>query len=173
MRICIGDRMPAGTLYELDGAEPRAVEAARLFASARVVLFSCPGAFTTKSTQRQLPGYLERVAAFRGLGVDALICITVSDPWVMDAWGRACTTAGRIRMLSDPECRYHQAIGLEMDCLRMTLGWRSQRFSLLVEQGIVAELNVEQPGGYDVSDASVLLRQLEERGSSTASRAPT
>jgi len=163
MRIRIGDRMPEGTLYELVQGAPHAVPASTLFTGSRVALFSCPGAFTTKSTERQLPGYVERRDAFRGLGVEAVVCIAINDPWVMDAWSRHGDAAGRVRMLADPDCSYHRALGLEMDCLRMTLGMRSHRFSILAENGVVVELNVEAPGAYEVSDAAVLLRQVQGR----------
>ena len=163
MKIRTGDRMPDGTLYELAQGAPRAVPASTLFTGSRVALFSCPGAFTTKSSERQLPGYVARRDSFRDLGVEAVVCISINDPWVMDAWSRHVDPAGRVRMLADPDCSYHRALGLEMDCLRMTLGWRSHRFAILAEQSVVVELNVEAPGAYEVSDAAVLHRQLQGR----------
>jgi peroxiredoxin len=102
---------------------------------------------------------LRAADAFVQLGVDAILCISVNDPWVMDAWGRHCGVGERIRMLADAHCEYHTALGLQMDCTRFTLGWRSQRFSMLVNEGRVVLLNIEKPGEYEVSDAEVLLAQ--------------
>ncbi len=154
--------MPQGGLKYLENDQQRWVAANDLFTNQRVVLFSCPGAFTTKSTQRQVPGYLRHAEDFRGSGIDSIICISVNDPWVMQAWAEKCEVGDNIHMLADPHCEYHTALGLQMDCTRLTLGWRSQRFSMLVENGIVKQLNIEVPGGYEVSDAAVLLNQLRE-----------
>ncbi len=159
MTVTIGDRLPAGALKYLENDQQRWVTTDQLFGQRRVVLFSCPGAFTTKSTLRQLPSYLRAADAFVQLGVDAILCISVNDPWVMDAWGRHCGVGERIRMLADAHCEYHTALGLQMDCTRFTLGWRSQRFSMLVNEGRVVLLNIEKPGEYEVSDAEVLLAQ--------------
>jgi peroxiredoxin len=155
--------MPPGVLQVLDGSRPARLDAASCFDGRQVVLFSCPGAFTTKSTRWQVPGYVERADRFRELGINDILCITVNDPWVVAAWERHCGATGRVRMLADWDARYHLALGLEMDCLRMRLGWRSQRFSMWVDQGVVRELNVEQPGSYVVSDAAVLLQQIEQQ----------
>lgn len=159
--IRVGQRMPSGILQRLEEGQPAAVDAGSCFAGRRVVLFSCPGAFTTKSTRWQVPGYVAGAERFRALGIDEILCITVNDPWVVAAWEAHCGTRGRVRMLADWDCRYHVALGLEMDCLRMRLGWRSQRFSMLIEDGVLRLLNVEKPGAYAVSDAEVILRQIE------------
>jgi glutaredoxin/glutathione-dependent peroxiredoxin len=163
--VTIGDRLPAGALKYLENDQQRWVTTDQLFGQRRVVLFSCPGAFTTKSTLRQLPSYLRAADAFVQLGVDAILCISVNDPWVMDAWGRHCGVGERIRMLADAHCEYHTALGLQMDCTRFTLGWRSQRFSMLVNEGRVVLLNIEKPGEYEVSDAEVLLAQARNLAS--------
>ena len=153
--------MPEGALKYLENDKQRWVATTELFQSTRVVLFSCPGAFTTKSTNLQLPSDLRLADEFHRRGVDSIICISVNDPWVMKAWGELCAVGDRIRMLADAHCEYHTALGLQMDCTRMTLGWRSQRFSMLIEDGVVNQLNIEVPGGYELSDASVVLNQLK------------
>lgn len=159
MTIAIGDRVPTGALKYLENDQQRWVTTEQLFGGRRVALFSCPGAFTTKSTLRQVPSYLQAADDFRQLGVDVMVCISVNDPWVMEAWGRHCGVGERIRMLADAHCEYHTALGLQMDCTRLTLGWRSQRFSMLANDGCVVLLNIEKPGEYEVSDAQVLLAQ--------------
>ena len=160
MTIAIGDRLPTGALRSLDNDQQRWVTTEQLFRARRVVLFSCPGAFTTKSTLRQVPSYLQAADEFMQLGVDAILCISVNDPWVMEAWGRHCGVGARIQMLADAHCEYHTALGLQMDCTRFTLGWRSQRFSMLVQDGQLIFLNIEVPGEYAVSDARMLLAQV-------------
>lgn len=155
--------MPVGVLRTLVDDRQVSMPTSQIFDGRRVVLFSCPGAFTTKSTVRQVPSFRDRADEFRALGVDAIVCISVNDPWVMQAWATHCDVDGRIEMLGDPHCEYHTALGLQMDCLRLTLGWRSHRFSMFVEDGEVVELNVEEPGGYSASDGSVLIEQLRTR----------
>lgn len=163
MTISTGERIPQGAFKFLESDQQRWITTDEIFPSRRVVLFSCPGAFTTKSTQKQVPGYLKHADDFQEIGVDSIICISVNDPWVMEAWAEKCGVEDRIRMLADPHCEYHYAMGLQMDCTRMTLGWRSQRFSMFIEDGLVTQLNVETPGMYEVSDASVLLEQLRQK----------
>lgn len=157
----MGDSIPAGVLKELGPAgTPQVVSTAELFAGNRVVLFSCPGAFTPKSTDRQVPSYLNHADEIGSMGIDAIVCISVNDSFVMDAWGKACGVGDKIRMLADGHCEFHTSMGLEMDCTRFTLGFRNQRFSMIVDDGVVTHLNVEEPGGYEVSDASVIVEQL-------------
>lgn len=163
MSIKVGDRIPTGVLKELGPAgAPTVVSSAEIFAGKRIVLFSCPGAFTPKSTQQQVPSYLNHADEIISLGVDAIVCISVNDAFVMDAWGKACGVGDKIRMLADGHCEFHTSMGLEMDCTRFTLGFRNQRFSMIVDDGVVTHLNVEEPGGYAVSDASVIVEQLRQ-----------
>jgi peroxiredoxin len=159
--IKISEKIPAAVFKELGENGPETVSTDTLFNGRRVVLFSCPGAFTPKSTEKQVPGYLAAAADFASLGVDEIICISVNDSFVMDAWATHMGVDGRIRMLADGHCEFHTSIGMQMDCMRFTLGFRSQRFSMLVDDAVVTMLNVEEPGGYDVSDAGVLLQQMQ------------
>jgi peroxiredoxin len=161
--IKISDKIPAAIFKELGESAMETVSTDTLFNGRKVVLFSCPGAFTPKSTEKQVPGFLAAAAEFASLGVDEIICISVNDSFVMDAWSSHMGVDGRIRMLADGHCEFHTSIGMQMDCTRFTLGFRSQRFSMLIDDAVVTFLNVEEPGGYDVSDASILLQQMQGR----------
>ena len=160
MTIAVGDRIPVGVLKELGPRGPVQVSTEQLFSGKRVVLFSCPGAFTPKSTEKQVPGYLAHADEILAAGVDSIVCISVNDSFVMDAWAKHCGVGEKIRMLADGHCELHTSMGLEMDCTRFTLGFRSHRFSMIVDDGVVTHFNLEEPGGYDVSDASVIVEQL-------------
>jgi peroxiredoxin len=158
--IAIDDKVPVAVLKELQDGAPVAVATAELFAGKRVIVFSCPGAFTPKSTVQQVPSFIAHFDEFLALDIDSVICISVNDAFVMNAWSEACGATGKIRMLADGHAEFHTQLGLEMDCTRFTLGIRSHRFSMLVDDGYVKILNVESPGAYDVSDAAVILQQL-------------
>ena len=160
MAIAVGDRIPVGVLKELGENGPEAVSTEQLFDGRKIVMFSCPGAFTPKSTLQQLPGYVRHAEEIRSHGIDAIYCISVNDAFVMHAWGEHCGVGDDIRMLADGQCEFHTRMGLEMDCTRFTLGFRNHRFSMIVDDGVVARLNVEEPGAYEVSDADVILDQL-------------
>ena len=161
--IAVGDRVPAGVLKELGPDGPRPVSTDSLFAGRNVVLFSCPGAFTPKSTEKQVPGYLAAAAEILASDIDEILCVSVNDSFVMAAWGEHLGVGDSIRMLADGQCEFHTSMGMQMDCTRFTLGYRNHRFSMIVEDGIVRTLNLEDPGGYEVSDADVIVRQLHER----------
>ena len=160
MTIAVGDYIPVGVLKDLGPDGPRQVSTEQLFANKRVVLFSCPGAFTPKSTEKQVPGYVSLADEIFTYGVDAIYCISVNDAFVMHAWGEHCGVGESIRMLADGHCEFHTSMGMQMDCTRFTLGFRNHRFSMIVDDGVVTHLNVEEPGDYDVSDAAVIVDQL-------------
>ena len=161
--IQVGDNIPTGVLKELGAEGPEVVSTEQLFSGKDVILFSCPGAFTPKSTEKQVPSYQRHAAEFFSLGIDSIICISVNDAFVMDAWGKHVGVGDDIRMLADGHCEFHTSMGLQMDCTRFTLGFRSHRFSMLVEGGVVTTLNLEEPGAYEVSDAAVILEQLRSQ----------
>ena len=163
MKTSVGSRLPAGLFRVLGDEGPKVVSSAEVFGGKTVVLFSCPGAFTTKSTERQVPSYLALHDELRTLGVDTIACISVNDAFVMDAWGKHCGVGDRILMLADGQCEYHTQLGLEMDCTRFALGYRSHRFSLFAVDGVVELLNIEEPGAYEVSDARVITEQIRAR----------
>ena len=163
MAIDVGEKIPAGVFKELGPAGPQVVSGAEIFNGKRVVLFSCPGAFTPKSTEQQIPSYLHHATAIFAAGVDSIVCISVNDAFVMNAWGKSCRVGNTIRMLADGHAEFHTSLGLEMDCTRFTLGIRSHRFSMFVNDGTVEILNIEEPGGYAKSDAGVIAGQLKQQ----------
>jgi peroxiredoxin len=167
MSVKVGDKLPAGTLSEYIEVEgegcslgPNAFAVEALTAGKKVVIFGVPGAFTPTCSAQHVPGYLARLDALRAKGVDEVFCMSVNDPFVMGAWARDLGTAGKIRMLADGSAIYTRALGLEFDLVAKGLGTRCQRFSMLVDNGVVRTLNVEAPGKFEVSDAETMLKQL-------------
>lgn len=160
MTIKVGDAVPAATLRKLTADGPAPVETAGLFAGRTVALFAVPGAFTPTCSARHLPGFIDKAEAFRAKGVDEVVCIAVNDPFVMGAWGKSAGADGKVSMLADGNGDFAQALGLTMDLSKLGLGTRSQRFSMLVKDGKVVQLNIEEPGAFQLSSAEHLLGQL-------------
>lgn len=167
MSIKIGDQVPDGTLYEYydepSGAcavGPNPLQVAEAVRGKTIALFAVPGAFTPTCSEKHLPGFLEQADALKSKGVDEIWCLSVNDAFVMGAWGRQLGVQGRIRMLGDGSADWARKLGLEMDLSARGMGVRSQRFSALLRDGVVAQLNIEQPGKFEVSDAHSLLNQL-------------
>jgi peroxiredoxin len=164
--IKIGDKLPDATLYEsLEFGEacpisPNPVRVSEASAGKRIVIFGLPGAYTTTCSAKHLPGYVDRLGALKGKGVDEVWCVSVNDGYVMAAWGREHDAIGKVRMLGDGNAELTKALGLERDLSKSGMGTRAQRFSLLVEQGVVKQVNVEQSGKFEVSDADTMLKQL-------------
>lgn len=166
--IRIGDPLPAVTLLEYAEAEgggcslgPQPVDVAQAVAGKTIALFAVPGAFTPTCSAQHVPGYLDAHDAFKAAGVDEIWCVAVNDPFVMGAWARDQQTAGRVRMLADGDGAFARAVGLTQDLTGKGLGVRSQRYSLLVRNGRVQQINVEAPGQFEVSDAATLLKQAQ------------
>ena len=164
--IKIGDTLPATTLMEYVEVEgngcsigPNPVKVAEATAGKTIALFAVPGAFTPTCSAQHVPGFLEKVAEFKAAGVDEIWCVAVNDAFVMGAWGREQNAAGKIRMLADGDAAFAQATGLTLDLNGKGLGLRSNRYSMLVKDGKVVQLNNEAPGKFDVSDAATLLAQ--------------
>jgi peroxiredoxin len=160
MSIKVGDRMPNGTLTLATKDGPRKVSADEFFRGKKVVLFSVPGAFTPTCDARHLPGFVERADEIRSKGVDTIACLAVNDAFVMQAWGQAHGCEGKVQMLADGNAEYTKALGLEMDATAFGMGIRGQRFALIVEDGVVKSVNVEQNGEFKVSSAESVLEQL-------------
>lgn len=160
MTIKVGDKMPDGqfTVMGPDGPQPLSTDA--LFSGKKVVLFSVPGAFTPTCSAKHLPGFIDKADALKAKGVDTIACMAVNDVFVMSAWGKSANADGKVIMLADGNGTYAKALGLELDGSGFGLGTRSQRFSVIVEDGKVTQLNVEQPGAFDVSSAETALAQL-------------
>jgi glutaredoxin/glutathione-dependent peroxiredoxin len=164
--IKIGDTLPGATLTEsLEfGAacplSPKPVEVAQASAGKRVVIFGLPGAYTPTCSAKHVPGYVEKLAALKAHGVDEVWCVSVNDGYVMAAWGREQGAIGKVRMLGDGNADFVRKLGLEVDLSKSGMGVRAQRFSLLVDRGVVKQVNVEQAGKFEVSDADTMLEQL-------------
>jgi peroxiredoxin len=162
MTIKIGDRLPAATLYEIteDGIQRRSVES--LTRGRRLAIIGLPGAFTPVCSTRHVPSYIERYPELKARAIDEILCISVNDAYVMREWGKSLNAAGKIRMLSDGNGEFTQALGLATDRSEQGMGTRSRRYSLYAVDGVVKSLNLEEPGKYELSDASTFLAQIEK-----------
>lgn len=166
--IQVGDKLPAVTLMEFNEVEgngcslgPNPVDVAQASAGKTIALFALPGAFTPTCSAQHVPGYIAQHNALKAAGVDEIWCVSVNDAFVMGAWGRELQAAGKVRMLADGDAVFTQATGLTLDLTGKGLGLRSNRYSMLVKNGVVATLNVEGPGKFEVSDASTMLAQAK------------
>ncbi len=160
MTIKAGDRIPSVTLTKLTDAGPTAVKTDELFAGRTVVLFAVPGAFTPTCSEKHLPGFVDKADAILAKGVDEIVCIAANDAFVMNAWGKAAGAEGRITMLADGNGEFAKASGLTIDLSKLGLGTRLQRFSMLVKDGRIEQLNIESPGEVNLSSAGHVLNQL-------------
>ena len=159
MTINVGDKLPDVplTLATADGPQP--TSSGDYFAGKRVALFAVPGAFTPTCSARHLPSYVEKAADLKGKGVDEIACISVNDPFVMAAWGKSDGSSD-ITMLADGNGEFADAVGLAFDGSKFGMGKRSQRYSMVVNDGVVEQVNVEAPGEYRASSAETMLEQL-------------
>jgi peroxiredoxin len=167
MTIKVGDKLPAGTLQEFyevekDGCAigPNPVKVDDLTKGKKVALFGLPGAFTPTCSAKHVPSYLANYDKLKAKGIDTIACMSVNDAFVMGAWAKDQKSGDKVRMLADGSADYTKALGLEMDLTARGLGVRCQRFSMLVDNGVVKILNIEAPGKFEVSDAETLLKQL-------------
>ena len=166
MTIEVGSHLPDATLREsLEFGEacplaPAAVSAAEAARGKRIVIFGLPGAFTPTCSAQHVPGYLQNLDALKQKGVDEVWCVSVNDGYVMAAWGREQKALGKIRFLGDGSAEFAKKLGLEKDLSGAGMGMRMQRFSMLVENGIVKSVKVEAPGKFEVSDAKTMLATL-------------
>jgi len=167
MPIKSGDRLPSGQLSEFVEVEtegcsigPNSFDLNDLVKGKRIVIFGLPGAFTPTCSAKHVPGYIAHHEALKAKGVDEIWCLAVNDAFVMGAWGRDQGAAGKVRMMADGSAEYTRQLGLELDLTARGMGLRCQRFSMLVEDGVVKALNVEAPGKFEVSSAERMLEQL-------------
>lgn len=163
----VGDKLPAVNLYEFIEVEgngcsigPNSFTVPGAVAGKTIVIFGLPGAYTPTCSAKHLPGYVEVAADLRAAGVDEIWCVSVNDAFVMGAWGRDQHTAGKVRMMADGSADFARAVGLTLDLSARAMGLRSNRYSMLVVNGVVKTLNVEAPGQFEVSDAGTMLAQL-------------
>ena len=160
MTIKTGDKIPSATLREMTPDGPKPVTTDELFAGKKVALFALPGAFTPTCSAKHVPGFVQNEAALKSKGVDEIVCVSVNDAFVMGAWGKDQGAGGKVRMLADGNGEFTRALGLTMDASKFGMGERSQRYSMIVDNGVVKTLNVEQPGAFEVSSAEHMLGQL-------------
>ncbi|MFQ3664866.1 MAG: peroxiredoxin [Sphingomonadaceae bacterium] len=160
MTIQKGDKVPAATLMKMTADGPAPVSTDELFKGRTVALFAVPGAYTPTCSAKHLPGFIEKADEILAKGVDEIVCVSVNDVFVMGAWGKSAGADGKVTMLADGNGDFSKALGLTMDASRFGMGLRSQRFSMLVKDGVVAELNIEEPGAFKVSSAEFLVGQL-------------
>jgi len=160
MTIKTGDKIPSATLMEMKGGAPQPIKTDDLFAGKKVVLFAVPGAFTPTCSAKHLPGFVQKADEIKKKGVDVIACVSVNDAFVMGAWGENQGTGGKVMMLADGNGDFTRALGLELDGTKFGMGQRSQRFSMLVDNGVVKKLNVEEGGAFAVSSAEHMLQQL-------------
>ena len=166
--IKVGDTIPHTTLMEYSDVEeggcsigPNAVDVAKTVAGKTIVIFALPGAFTPTCSAKHVPGYVEKFAEFKSAGVDEIWCVSVNDAFVMGAWAREQKSVGKIRLLADGSADFTKATGLTLDLTPRGMGLRSNRYSMLVKDGKVVTLNVEELGKFEVSDASTMLSQIK------------
>jgi glutaredoxin/glutathione-dependent peroxiredoxin len=165
MTIKVGDRLPEGTLYEFIEVEgngctvgPNAFKVQDLAKGKKVAIFGLPGAFTPTCSAKHVPSYLANLDKLKAKGVDEVWCLAVNDAFVMHAWAKDQKAQGKIRFMGDGSAEYAKKLGLELDLNARGMGTRMQRFSMLVDDGVVKQLNIEAPGKYEVSDAETMLK---------------
>lgn len=159
MAISIGERIPNVVMNEMTSDGPGELSSEKLFSGKKVVLFALPGAFTPTCSASHLPGFVASADKIKAKGVDDIVCLSVNDAWVMDAWGKA-QNAEEIHMVADGSANFTQAVGLVLDRTQAGMGIRSQRYAMVVEDGVVTALNVEEPGKFEKSSAETMLSLL-------------
>jgi peroxiredoxin len=160
MTIKVGDKIPSATLYRLGEKGPEAVKTEDFFSGKKVVLFGLPGAFTPTCSAKHVPGFVQSAAALKAKGVDTIACMSVNDAFVMGAWAKDQATAGKVEMLGDGSAELTKKMGIELDLNGRGLGTRCRRFSMLVDNGVVKKLNLEEGGALEISGAETLLGQI-------------
>jgi len=167
MAIKVGDKLPDGTLTEFIETEtpgctlgPNAFQVADLVKGKKIVIFGLPGAFTPTCSAKHVPSYTANYDKLKAKKVDEIWCVSVNDAFVMGAWGKDQKSAGKVRMMADGSATFTKALGLEFDLVARGMGVRSQRYAMIVDDGVVKALSVEAPGKFEVSDAESMLKQL-------------
>ena len=167
MAIKVGDRLPDGTLTEMVNEEragctigPNAFKVEDLVKGKKIAIFAVPGAFTPTCSAKHVPSYVQNSGKLKAKGVDEIWCVAVNDAFVMGAWGKDQKADNKVRMMADGSAAYTKALGLELDLTARGMGVRSQRYSMLVDNGMVKALHVDGPGKFEVSDAETMLRDL-------------
>jgi len=160
MAVKEGDKIPSGTFKVMSADGPKDLTSDELFKGKTVALFSVPGAFTPTCSAKHLPGFVKNADALRAKGVDAIACTAANDVFVMNAWGKDQGCGENVMMLADGSADFARKLGLELDLTARGMGMRAQRYSMLVKDGVIQKLNVEEPGQFEVSSAEHMLSQL-------------
>ena len=160
MTLAIGDKIPSVDLNIMTGDGPGGISTDDLFAGKTVAVFGLPGAFTRTCSAKHLPGFVDNADALKEKGIDDIVCISVNDPFVMDAWAKAQDVGDKVLMVADGSAKFARAAGLDADMSAKGFGVRCRRFSMVVEDGTVKSLNIDDPGSFEVTSAEVMLGQL-------------
>nr|UOZ96153.1 Peroxiredoxin [Cupriavidus sp.] len=167
MTIAIGQALPNVTLYEFIEEEtpgctvgPNAFQVSDMVKGKKIIIFGLPGAYTPTCSAKHVPGYVDHAAALKAKGIDEVWCVSVNDAFVMGSWGRELGTRGKVRMLGDGSAEFSKAVGLTLDLTARGMGLRSNRYAMLVDNGIVKAVHVEEPGKFEVSSAEAMLAKL-------------
>jgi peroxiredoxin len=160
MTITVGDKIPSATLKTMGADGPEDVTTDDLFKGKRVALFALPGAFTPTCSAKHLPGYVANAEALAAKGVDTIVCLSVNDAFVMDAWGKDQNTGDKVLMLADGSADLTRALGLDKDASAAGMGIRSQRFSMVIEDGVLKSLDIDPPGQFWATSAEAMLERL-------------
>jgi len=160
MTIKVGDKIPSVKIKHMTKDGVKDITTDEIFGGKKVALFALPGAFTPTCSAKHLPGFVQNASAIKGKGVSTIACLSVNDAFVMDAWGKNQSVGDNVLMLADGNAELTKALGLEMDGSGYGMGTRSKRYSMLVDNGVVKQLNVEKPGAFEVSNAETMLKQL-------------
>ncbi|HXQ53663.1 MAG TPA: peroxiredoxin [Stellaceae bacterium] len=160
MTIKVGDRIPSAKLRHMTAEGPKEISTDDIFKGKKVVLFAVPGAFTPTCSAKHLPGFVQNAESIKAKGVDTIACLAVNDAFVMGAWGKQQGTEGKVTMLADGNGTFTKELGLEMDGSGFGLGTRSKRYAMVVQDGVVKQLNVENPGAFEVSSAEAVMKAI-------------
>jgi peroxiredoxin len=160
MTIKVGDKVPSVTLMEKQEGGPAPVSTDDLFKGKKVALFALPGAYTPTCSAKHVPGFVQNYEALKAKGINSIVCLSVNDAFVMGAWGKEQGAGDKVRMIADGNGEFTRAVGLEFDASKFGMGKRSQRYSMVVDDGVVKQLHVEEPGAFEVSSAEYMLGKL-------------
>ena len=160
MTIAVGQKIPSGKLKTMTAEGPKDITTEELFDGKKVVVFGLPGAFTPTCSAKHLPGFVQHAGSLKGKGVDTVACLSVNDAFVMGAWGKDQNVGDKVLMLADGSGAFTEALGLTLDLTPNGMGKRSKRYAMIVDNGTVSALNVEEPGKFEVSSAEAVMKQL-------------
>ena len=160
MTVKVGDKVPSAKMKQMSADGPKDVSTDDFFKGKKVALFAVPGAFTPTCSAKHLPGFVNQAAELKKKGIDTIACVSVNDAFVMDAWGKAQSVGDKVAMLGDGNGEFTKAMGLELDGTPNGLGQRSQRYAMVVDNGVIKQLYVEQPRAFEVSSAEHVLKNL-------------